>query len=85
MLNLEDICKLIYIAIGIKICNQHMSDVFDGHIQGKYTIDIYHDRAPKADSAYHLVHLNIFGLITSVSYNGAKDTAFCTKNLLCCQ
>ena len=63
-LNIQDIRKLVHVATGIEICNQHMPDVCDGCDQGKYTIDINHQAASRAELAYDLVHLVLLGPIT---------------------
>lgn len=84
-LNLEDIRKLVHVATGIEICNQHIPNVCDGCAQGKHTIDINHEAASRARLAYDLVHLDLLGPITPVGYDGSKYAAFLTNDLSRCQ
>lgn len=80
-LNLEDIYKLIYVAIDIKIWNHHSPVVWDSCAQRKHKININYDMTSQADFAYNLTHLDPLRLITLVSYDSAKYAAFYTNNL----
>ncbi len=55
--NLEDICRLVNMAKWIEIRNQNIPNVCNGCAQGKYTIDINHQVASRAELAYDLLYL----------------------------